>query len=355
MARAAADPADLRALLTRQPAPFQELSPAAREELLSAAARHGLLAAVAGHLPADDPGLRTRFERLAAGARLRDARLREVLEEVLAALAAAGVVPVALKGPILADRIYPDPALRAATDLDLLVAADELERSAAALLGVGFRRGPPLVEEYQRRHLHHLQLLRTPGPDVELHFTPQSAFGARLPAKAFLARALPHRTLRGTALRVLAPEDELIALAVHAAGHLLARGEWLLDLVLLVERHPDLDWRAVEDWSAAYGCRRALAHALGRVRELGAPVPAGRLLALDAGRRRLSAGLARAWRASRGRRAAALQMAFQLVLSDAPWRAPGVVLVEAWWVLRRRAHLLARLLTPRRRRLLGPR
>lgn len=351
MAREAAS-ADLRALLTRQPAPFQELSPAARDELLSAAARHGLLPAVAGHLPADDPGLQSRFARLATGARLRDARLRVVLEEVLGALASTGVLPVALKGPILADRLYPDPALRASSDLDLLVPEAELDRSAEALLSLGFRRAPAIVDAYQRRRLHHLQLLRSPGPDVELHFTPQSAFGARLPAAAILARARPHRTGRGTPLRVLAPEDELIALCVHAAGHLLARGQWLLDLVLFVERNPGLDWQAVQERATAWRCRRALAHALGRARELGAPVP---LLHLDAARRGLSAALARAALARRGRPASALQMAFQLVLSDRPWGAPGFVLAEAGWVVRRRVHLLARLLTGLRRRILGPR
>jgi hypothetical protein len=348
------DATDLRVLLIRRAAPFAGLSPAAGDELLSVAARHGLLASVAGRLPPDDADLRTRFERLATGARLHDARLREVLEEVLAALASAGVVPVALKGPVLADRIYPDPALRAASDLDLLVPEEQLERSVAVLLSLGFHRGPAIVDAYQRRHHHHLQLIRSPGPDVELHFRPQSAFGARLPAAAFLARAIPHRTARGTPLRILAPEDELIALAVHAAGHLLARGEWVMDLILFVERHPGLDWRAVEERAAAYRCRRALAHALVRARELGAPVPGG-LLAIDATRRSLSEALARASRARDGRRAAAFQMAFQLALSDRPWRAPGQVLLQAWWVVRRRAHLLARLLTRSRRRILGPR
>jgi hypothetical protein len=339
------DPGDVRVLLARDPAPFDGLAPAAREELLRAAVRHGLLAAVAGRLPSDDLSLRTRFERAATGARLRDARLRQVLEEVLAALASEGVIPVALKGPVLADRIYPDPALRAANDLDLLVPEAQLDRSAAALAALGFRRGPAIVDAYQRRHHHHLQLLRSPGPDVELHFSPQSAFGARLPAAAFLARATLHRTGGGSPVRVLAPEDELIALCVHAAGHLLARGEWLLDLVLFVDRHPTLDWRSIEERAAACRCRRALAWALGQARELGARMPPGRLLELGAARRRLSAALASASLARSGRRAAALQMAFQLVLGDRAWRAPGYVLREAWWVVRRRVHLAARLLT----------
>ncbi len=351
------DSPELRCLLSRRSAPFAALSPSARVELLSAAARHGLLAAIAGRLPECDEGLRTRYKRLEAGARLRDARIREDLEEVLAALASAGVVPVALKGPMLADRIYPDPALRASSDLDLLVPEEALDRSVSALLAAGFRRGPEIVDAYQRRHQHHLHLSRPPGTDVELHFRPLSAFGARLSAADLLRRALPHRTARGTPVRVLAPEDEIIALAAHAAGHLLRRGEWVLDLILFVERHAALDWQAVEERAAASRCRRALAYALGRAYELGAPVPTGSLLALDPLRRRLSAALARAALERRGRTAAILQMAFQLALRDRPWSAAGLVLREAWWVVRRRAHLVARALTRLRARLraLGPR
>lgn len=355
VARAADDPADLRALLTRQPAPFAASPPGARGRLLLTAVRHGLLAPLAGRLPSDDAELRVRFERLAAGVRLRDARLREALEEVLPALAAAGVVPVALKGPVLADRLYPDPALRAATDLDLLVPEDQLDRSVGALLALGFRRGAPMVDAYQRRHHHHLHLLRSAGPDVELHFRPQSGFGARLPGQDFLARALPYRTARGTPLRILAPEDELLTLAVHAAGHVLARGEWVLDLILFLERHPGLDWEVVRKRAAAYRCRRPLAWALSHLADLGAPVPPGRLLVLDPVRLRLSGALARAFPAARGRTAGALRIAFQMVLSDRPWTAPGRILLEAWWVVRRRAHLAARLLTRLRRGVLGPR
>lgn len=345
MAHAAPASSDLRPLLAREAAPFASLSPAARQDLLSAAARHGLLVVVADRLPADDAELRRHYQRLATGARLRDARLREVLEEVLAALGPAGVVPVALKGPILADRLYPVPALRASSDLDLLVPEDQLERSVELLLGLGFRRAPAIVDAYQRRHHHHLHLIRSPGPDVELHFNPQSAFGARLPAASLLARAISHRTGRGTPVRVLAPEDELLALAVHAAGHLLARGAWTLDLVLLVERNRGLDWRAVEERAVAYRCRRALAYTLLEARGLGAQIPPGRLLALDGARRRLCTALSRAALARQDRLGTALQMAFQLVLRDRPWGAPGYVLLQAWWVVRRRVHLLARILT----------
>jgi hypothetical protein len=345
---------DLRSLIQRQASPFAGLSPASRDALLSTAVQHGLLAAVADRLPPDDPALRTRYERIAAGARLRDARLREVLEEVLGVLATADVVPVALKGPMLADRIYPDPALRISSDLDLLVPEQAFDRSVTAVVSLGFRRADPIVDAYQRRHEHHLQLGRDPGPAVELHFRPLSGFGAVVPAAELLARALPHWTRGGTPVLVLSPEDELITLAVHAAGHLMERTSWLLDLVLFLERHPRLDWPVVGDRSVAFRCRRALAYALGEIRELGAPVPAAPFLALDPARRLLCARLPRPALASKGRLGVVLQMAFHLAMRDRPWSAGGYILVQAWWMLRRRAHLLARRLTRGRRRIPGP-
>jgi hypothetical protein len=51
--------------------------------------------------------------------------------------------------------------------------------------------------------------------------------------------------LEGRPIRYLAPEDEMAYLATHAAGHLLQRAGWLLDLVLLHKAHPELDWRVV--------------------------------------------------------------------------------------------------------------
>ena len=336
---------DLQPLLARAPAPFAGLDPEARVTLLTSAARHGLLAAVAGRLPPDDPALRRRFERLAAGARLRDARLRAVLEEVLGLLGAAGIAPVALKGPALADRVYPDPALRAATDLDLLVAGQDLARAADALAAAGFRRDPPLRDAYSRAEHHHLHLHRAPDADVELHFRATSAFGAVIPTAELLARAIPHRTARGTPLLVLAPEDELVTLSVHAAAHVFERGGWLLDLALLVERIAGLDWAEIARRAEAWRCRRAVSYTLRRLRSLGVALPAPVTLSLGPARARAADRLARATLARTGRVSGVLRMGFAAVLRDRLRALPRDVLAEAAWVVRRRTHLLARPLT----------
>lgn len=348
---------DLRPLLARAQAPFAGLDPEARATLLASAIRHGLLAAAAGRVPNDDPELRRRFERLAAGARLRDARLRELLEEVLAVLGAAGIAPVALKGPALADRVYPDPPLRAATDLDLLVSDQELARAADALVAAGFRRDPPLRDAYFRAEHHHLHLRREPDADVELHFRATSAFGAVIPTAELLARAVPHRTPRGTPLHVLAPEDELVTLSVHAAAHLFERAGWLLDLALLVERSPGLDWAEIGRRADAWRCRRAVSYTLRTLRSLGTGVPEDLTLSLGPARVGLADRLARATLASTGKTARVLRMGFRAVLRDRLRTVPRTVLVEAAWMLRRRTHLLARHLTNMRggRGAVGPR
>lgn len=327
------------------------LSGAARQALLADAVAHGLLTGVAACLPADDPGLRRRFESLAVAARLQDARNRDVLEEVLGLLRADGILPIALKGPILADRLYPEPALRVATDLDLLVREDDLPRATAALLAAGFHRPPPLVDAYQRRRHHHVHLSRARGPDVELHFRAHSDFG-RFPEGEPWARAVSHRTARGSEVRILAPEDELVYLAAHAAGHMLARAGWLLDLWLFVERTPALDWSRVAERAAAYRCRRASAYALLHLQTLGAPVPQGPHLSWLGGTRQWVADHLAAATLARQKSLGFLDLrgklqwtAFHLVLRDRAWSAAGWVAGEAAWVLRRRAHLVSRILT----------
>lgn len=329
---------ELTLLLARPARALDAISSDRWPALLDAACRHGLLAALAGRLPPGDAALRARFERLATAARLRDAALRAALEEVLSALAGAGVVTCPLKGPLLADRVYPDPALRPSGDLDLLVPEPALERAAAALAARGFRLDPR-QGKYQRRHGHHLHLDRAPGPAVELHFRPQSGFRSAIPGGELLARARAHASAAGNPLLVLAPEDELLSLSLHAAKHLVERQGWLLDLLLLLERHPSLDWPAVAARARLYRCSRATALVLHRVQALGGAVPDAVLAPLEAARARVAGRIARAaLDRPRGAAAHGLRIAHEAVLCDGAAGATRLLAHHAWWFLRRSAH-----------------
>ncbi len=69
--------------------------------------------------------------------RLRSARMATVAQEVVAWLAGEGVRAVVLKGAHTAGAYFPEPGVRPAADIDLLVAAADVCRAEAALQGAG--------------------------------------------------------------------------------------------------------------------------------------------------------------------------------------------------------------------------
>ena len=74
-----------------------------------------------------------------------------MLDAALAALARAGVRATVVKGMHTAHTLFPDPGTRPMSDVDLVVAPDEIAAAEGALAAAGFvRRG----EGYQRRPYH---------------------------------------------------------------------------------------------------------------------------------------------------------------------------------------------------------
>lgn len=250
--------------------------------LVADAARHGLagllrheLARAGVELPEPYAEALRHQALAAAGVGLR---VKHLLLTALDALAAEGVVPVLLKGYGLALRLYPEPLLRASTDVDLWVEPGALAAAERALAGIGLRPrepgGPSASEQ-----VHHHELVGPAGM-VELHHRLLSSFGRPLEDEAMLARSQAAR-LEGRAVRFLCPEDELAYLALHAMHHLLQRLAWLYDLELLALRHPGLDWGRVVEVASRPGFRSLAYFALSAaVEHLGMPVPAGVLEAL---------------------------------------------------------------------------
>ncbi len=277
--------ADLLALVRAAPSdPAAFAAAAARvadwDGLVALAARHGLAPALgaeagrAGVRP--PPGAALRLEAAAALGRAGAGRLRSTLAEVLAVLAAARVPSACLKGPLLGERLYGDAALRPSGDLDLLVSLADFERAASALGEAGWRSEEGAPARYLRRHHQHLTFSRPGAPAVELHFRALVGFGIAVPSEDLLARSVPH-SFAGAQARVPCPEDEVLYLGLHAAGHLLARLGWLYDIKLLLLGRPSLDWSTVAARAEALRAVSPLAFALQRVRDLGAPVPSGLL------------------------------------------------------------------------------
>jgi len=198
-------------------------------------------------------------ERHCAIEQLWTQQVRAAADEALRRLDADGVRCIPLKGPLLAERLYPDAAIRPCLDLDLLIHARDVDVATSSLEALGYRREEGPGAQYARRHGHHLLLRRAGTPDLELHFRVYAGFGTVLEASDAFLHAEKSSTGTGVPMEVLAPEDEVLYLALHAAGHSYVRLLWLHDLKLLVRRHATLDWRQVAARARALGVASVVA------------------------------------------------------------------------------------------------
>ncbi|HVE87766.1 MAG TPA: nucleotidyltransferase family protein [Myxococcales bacterium] len=282
--------------------------------LVAEAGRHGLSGLVQHAL--DRSGARMpdaeaeQLRRDALGIRAASVRVKRLLGRSVDALAAAGIVPVVLKGVPLAERLYGDAGHRASTDVDLWVPPSGAAAAQRALESLGLRASA-------HREPHHLELH---GPEglVELHLYPMAPFGEVVAGGAFRDRAVEaqsggHRHLR------LAPDDEMLYLAAHATNHLLQRLAWVYDLKLLARAEPALDWDRLLRTAAQTGTGALAYYALdAAARLLDAAIPARVLYALRPSR----------WQAAAARRLFSEQLLASAYLAGhrSAWVAAKVVL-----------------------------
>jgi Uncharacterised nucleotidyltransferase len=214
----------------------------------------------------------------------RHLRTLSDLELVLDVLGGYGVVPLVLKGPVLAGAVYRRPDLRGYVDLDLLVAPPEFSIALLALERAGctiFERNWPLVRD---RGLGALRLTTPAGTVLDLHWHLfyERAVRRAVPVDLGVIRARARSVeLAGRRVRTLDGLDTLVHLAVHAALDGGDRLVWCKDIeqALLYRAVPD--WDQVADRAQQWHAAPAVALMLGRARRcLGVPVPPTVLRAL---------------------------------------------------------------------------
>lgn len=168
------------------------------------------------------------------------------------------VPALVLKGPLFAKRYYSRPSARGTSDIDLLIAEDDVARAAASLAPLGYTiiDSDREIARARREH-HHLHCVGRGLPDLELHFHAYRGFGMTLRAAMLAERSVVAPGF--SVLRVAAPEDELVYLAVHAAAHRFGRLAWLHDLRLVVERLSPASLGIAADRAQAWGLGRVLA------------------------------------------------------------------------------------------------
>jgi hypothetical protein len=116
-------------------------------------------------------GFASAVEEAIESGRRQGAFLQLVSLRVTAMLADAGIRSTALKGPLLGEAIYGDPGRRLSSDIDLLVAPEQLQAAVEVVRGLGYEAPTDHVEHSGLPQLHFV-LVHERGelPPVELHW-----------------------------------------------------------------------------------------------------------------------------------------------------------------------------------------
>lgn len=252
------------------------------EEVSAQAEAQGIAPLLYVHLKAAGAQLPQATQRELQGLYLRHRQLNQVrmrvLRDVLAVFEAAGIRALILKGAALAHLVYPEPALRPMSDLDILVPESQLWRTQGLLAELGFDAPLPSGPTLPHRHLA-AATLQTEGLSiqVEIHYKLfsdyrdhaasyiRSLVTTRAPSLARTGSARGNRAstaldsltspphpfaLADLTAYTLGYEDMLGHVCQHLVSHVNAwesgRLIWVADVVSLAERFTsEIDWERV--------------------------------------------------------------------------------------------------------------
>jgi hypothetical protein len=220
--------------------------------LIADAERHGIAALLYSQISALSPDRipPAAHEELARRARTCVAwnlGLRHELGRLLAASNRASIAVMPLKGPVLADQLYPDALLRSTADVDLLVRHDDFAAAERLLEDAGYRRLPAREQGADYHIVFMSESADASGVVVELHRELGERHVSGLDVRA-IWRSASQTTWEGHQIWSMALPDLLLYLCVHAAKDGLASIRALLDITLLLERYGDeIPWDDLVD------------------------------------------------------------------------------------------------------------
>lgn len=259
--------------------------------LISAALQHGLAPMLLWITKQGAPDivtepLWTRVITTTRNAGIQYVALEAARSHVGAALAAAQIPSLWIKGIVLAQTIYPQPVLRSMSDLDVLVPYEQRENALRIVEGLGYRfyeTNGDLMSSQKALELnltlhYHLRGGINDSVMLELHFRLLSTDNELLPLDKLEWFWTQTTTLQdGGQFTILHPEAHLLYLCAHV---ILQHGEeetslrQYFDLHLLIT-NTLVDWDNIVEQAAVLGWRYAVERALSlAVRYFSTPVPA---------------------------------------------------------------------------------
>jgi hypothetical protein len=234
------------------------------------------------------PDLLARLRQASITAGRRATLLTGELVRLLQEFDAHGLPVVPLKGAVLAETLYDNPALREFGDLDLLIHKHDIPAAAAILRRDGYTLNSPLAwlpEEKVIGLSFELLYTKDLATRVDLHWeVAPSDYPFRFDT-GILWRSLGRARIAGTEVANLSPQSQLLFLCVHGARHMWVNLRWLADLARLATVWADMDWEQALSQARQVRCEHAVLLGLRLVHELlSTPLPAAVLASVEADR-----------------------------------------------------------------------
>lgn len=205
----------------------------------------------------------------------RNVLLADELNTILKLFSLKGIEVIPLKGPLLAAKLYGNLELRPAEDLDILVRTRDVLKAKRLLLTQGYLPGKDLDTRQEEECLnrdcefHFYRAKRKLNVDLHWGIVRWQVFKSDfLWSRAVTASSGEIQSLW------LAPEDLFLFLCIHLDKHHWYQLKWILDIALVLVRHPTMDWDRVKELACGTGNRRTILRTLCIVdRILGVPIP----------------------------------------------------------------------------------
>jgi hypothetical protein len=201
--------------------------------------------------------------------RVRCLRMEKQLDEIIKAFHNEEVQILVLKGPSLALSVYPDPALRPSSDLDLLVLSEQMSQARAILEELGYQNLGKRFEHSRDFYSEETFLHQKNARDnraIELHWDLHAFSGISREVKVeeLFQRAVKIEKA-GLTFETLHPVDALIHRAINMAiwHNKDIRLIWIYDTALLAQRlKGSKDWEVLLERSVDWRARLALEYSL---------------------------------------------------------------------------------------------
>jgi hypothetical protein len=160
------------------------------------------------------------------------------LLRILQALKDAGIRAVPLKGPVLAQQVYGDIALRQFSDLDIFVAPNDVYRALDVVLCMGYKLDNEISASKRRALMetaHHYHLINSRSAIIiELHWAiAPGYYGLKMDADQILDRVEP-TILMDKQIAGVSNDDTIVLISKHGTKHVWSRLSWICDMAGLV-------------------------------------------------------------------------------------------------------------------------